>query len=231
MPKELKNSTYAIIKIADSGLPHKAFEIFEYFKNVFGSNVQMKDALWNTYIVKINGIDVYLYITHIKGNGSRCILRISHDIANISNISIKKHKDTIFEIKETHAYKDGSSRINIAEAISLIKTISEKQKNIKDVQQKTKLDTQLSQMALVGKIRVAISEKWQIEPCKETVYVYINDRRGIRRASIRESKEGSTLGQYCVLIGSNTYRTNYAVSKEEFSQFIKSLEGTLDYAQ
>ena len=157
-------------------------------------------------------------------------MRVSNDHSNIRNVSVRNYKDIIFEVKESYPYKDGTSRIDISEVVSIIKKIADKQAAIKEAEQKSKLNDQLAQMTLLGKIRVAIGEKWKVEQCKETINVYISDDKGKRRANVYECKDGKDAGKYYMGVGERSWAISYVIPKDKISEFMKSMEGALEYA-
>lgn len=225
MSRIYKKNDWWRIEKASASLQEKTPIIFALVKQKYPT-LTMSSSYCDATI-EIKGICIYLRVRPCSDETRAC-LRFSVEARDLRRKTTRACDDDSGEVKETHRYSDGSSRIDLDLAFELIDGIVAKRVNVADELKKQKFKAEIAQMQLIGKINMILSDAY-------TARAYSNDTR----FSIIY-KVGTTISDernVCYIEKRNENEFNIQptglgriiVSAEQFEQSLRDFEHVFKY--
>lgn len=215
-----KKNAWWRINNSDDDFAVKTYEIFHDVLSKFPT-LEIKGSC---ALIVVKDVKIYLSIHRCIGIGNRVLLRYSTDERSWAAKSLKSCKPNTGEVRESHKYSDGSSRIDLDYAFKQIGSFVDIKAAILDKIKKERFIKQLGQMKLVGRIKELINnELYDVYANPENIdRVSISDKSKSAKATITKN------GTDAFIVGFNSIGYMH-VKDSEFNDFIKDIQGFLKY--
>lgn len=215
-----KKNKWWRINNSDDQIGAKTNEIFRAISSKFPT-LEIKGSY---ALIVVKDAKIYLSIHRCIGIGNRVLLRYSTDEKSWTAKSLKSCKPNTGEVRESHKYSDGSSRIDLDYAFKQIGSFIDIKADFLDKVKKERFIKQLGQMKLVGRVKELINDE---------LYDVFANPENLDRVSI--SDKGKYVKATITKNGTNAFIIGFAaigyihIKDSEFNDFIKDIQGFLKY--